>query len=68
VTDTGQVEAAAEKVERELGPIDVWVNNAMVTVFAPFHELAPEEVRGYASDLSGHGLWNHFGAQAHARS
>jgi NAD(P)-dependent dehydrogenase (short-subunit alcohol dehydrogenase family) len=35
---------AAERVERELGPIDVWVLNAMVTVFAPCLELAPEEV------------------------
>ena len=35
VADHDQVEAAAEAVERELGPIDVWVNNAMVSVFAP---------------------------------
>jgi NADP-dependent 3-hydroxy acid dehydrogenase YdfG len=37
-TDVGQaeqVEAAAVAVERELGPIDVWVNNAMVSVFSP---------------------------------
>ena len=45
MTDAGPVEAAAEKVERQLGPIDVGVHNAMVTVFAPFHELAPEEFR-----------------------
>ncbi len=38
-----QVEAAAEKVEREFGPIDIWVNDAMVTVFAPFLEITPEE-------------------------
>lgn len=36
VAHPDQVEAAAEKIERALGPIDVWVNNAMVTVFAPF--------------------------------
>ena len=30
-----EVEAAAERVERELGPIDIWVNNAMVSVFSP---------------------------------
>src|SRR5579863_2399405 len=40
-----QVEAAAEQIERELGPIDVWVNNAMATVFAPFLEVSPEEYR-----------------------
>jgi NAD(P)-dependent dehydrogenase (short-subunit alcohol dehydrogenase family) len=38
-----QVDAAAQTVERELGPIDVWVNNAMTTVFAPFAEIEPEE-------------------------
>src|SRR5215467_12646244 len=45
VSDAGAVEAAAERVERELGPIDVWVNNAMVSVFSPIAELTPEEVR-----------------------
>lgn len=37
------VEAAAEQIESELGPIDVWVNNAMVTVFAPVARIAPAE-------------------------
>jgi NAD(P)-dependent dehydrogenase (short-subunit alcohol dehydrogenase family) len=45
VADADQVEAAAERAERELGPIDVWVNDAMTTVFAPFKELAPDEYR-----------------------
>jgi NAD(P)-dependent dehydrogenase (short-subunit alcohol dehydrogenase family) len=40
-----QVEAAAERVERELGPIDVWVNNAMVSVFSPVKDTAPEEFK-----------------------
>jgi NAD(P)-dependent dehydrogenase (short-subunit alcohol dehydrogenase family) len=35
VADAEAVEAAAERVEAELGPIDVWVNVAMATVFAP---------------------------------
>jgi NAD(P)-dependent dehydrogenase (short-subunit alcohol dehydrogenase family) len=43
VADPRAVEAAADKVEEELGPIDVWVNNAMVTVFAPVARLTPEE-------------------------
>ncbi len=38
-----QVEAAAERVEDELGPIDVWVNNAMATVFSPVLDIPPEE-------------------------
>jgi NAD(P)-dependent dehydrogenase (short-subunit alcohol dehydrogenase family) len=45
VADPDQVEAAAERVEAELGPIDVWVNDAMVTVFGPVHALTPAEVR-----------------------
>jgi NAD(P)-dependent dehydrogenase (short-subunit alcohol dehydrogenase family) len=39
------IEAAAERVERELGPIDIWVNNAMVSVFSPVKELQPDEIR-----------------------
>jgi NAD(P)-dependent dehydrogenase (short-subunit alcohol dehydrogenase family) len=43
------VEAAAEQVESKLGPIDVWVNVAMATVFAPVSKLTPSEVaRGTA--------------------
>lgn len=45
VADAAQVEAAAEQVERELGPIDVWVNNAMATVFAPLKDITPEEFK-----------------------
>ncbi|GAB3407795.1 SDR family oxidoreductase [Flindersiella endophytica] len=45
VSDPEAVDAAAERVERELGPIDVWVNNAFATVFAPFTEIEPAEFR-----------------------
>jgi NAD(P)-dependent dehydrogenase (short-subunit alcohol dehydrogenase family) len=45
VADPGQVEAAAERVERELGPIDIWVNDAMTSVFAPIKETTAEEFR-----------------------
>jgi NAD(P)-dependent dehydrogenase (short-subunit alcohol dehydrogenase family) len=45
VSDPDAVEEAAREVERGLGPIDVWVNNAMVSVFAPFDQVAPEEFR-----------------------
>jgi short-subunit dehydrogenase len=45
VSHFDQVEAAAEQVERELGPIDVWINNAMVSMYSPFLEMAPEEFR-----------------------
>lgn len=45
VSDAGAVEAAAERVERELGPIDVWVNNAMVSVYSPVVEMPAGEFR-----------------------
>jgi len=45
VTQPEAVDAAAERIERELGPIDVWVNDAMATVFAPFAEVEPAEYR-----------------------
>jgi len=45
VADAGAVEGAAERVERELGPIDIWINDAMVSVFAPVIETTPEEFR-----------------------
>ena len=38
-----EVEAAADRVEREWGPIDVWVNNAMATIFCGFLDMTPEE-------------------------
>jgi short-subunit dehydrogenase len=44
VANAAAVEAAADRTERELGPIDVWVNVAMATVFAPVAKLTPEEV------------------------
>lgn len=45
VADATAVEAAAEHTENILGPIDVWVNNAMNSVFAPFKEITAEEFK-----------------------
>ena len=45
VAHAEQVEAAAERVERELGAIDVWVNNAMVSVFSPVKDLQADELK-----------------------
>jgi NAD(P)-dependent dehydrogenase (short-subunit alcohol dehydrogenase family) len=45
VADADAVEAAAERVERELGRIDVWVNNAMESVFSPISEMRADEYR-----------------------
>src|SRR5579883_2790528 len=45
VADAGAVREAADRAARELGGIDIWVNCAMATVFAPFDEMTPEEYR-----------------------
>ncbi len=45
VADADAVEAAAAKTEQQLGPIDVWVNNAMNSVFSPVKEMQPEEYK-----------------------
>lgn len=45
VADAAQVEGAAAAVEEAFGPIDVWVNNAMTSVFSPVKEMQPDEFR-----------------------
>lgn len=45
VADANALALAAQRFEAELGPIDVWVNSAMVTVFAAIEQLTPEEIR-----------------------
>jgi NAD(P)-dependent dehydrogenase (short-subunit alcohol dehydrogenase family) len=45
VADAAAVEAAAARAEAELGPIDVWVNDAMLSVFTPVAQLEPDELR-----------------------
>jgi NAD(P)-dependent dehydrogenase (short-subunit alcohol dehydrogenase family) len=45
VADAEAMSAAADLIERELGPIDVWVNNAMVSVFSPVKEMTAQEYR-----------------------
>jgi NAD(P)-dependent dehydrogenase (short-subunit alcohol dehydrogenase family) len=45
VADANAVEAAAEKVEKDLGPIDIWINDAMTSVFSPIKEMTAEEFK-----------------------
>ena len=40
-----EVDEAAQRIESELGPVDVWINVAFTSVFAPFAEIEPEEFR-----------------------
>jgi NAD(P)-dependent dehydrogenase (short-subunit alcohol dehydrogenase family) len=62
-----QVFAAADLVEQELGPIDVWVNCAMTTVFGRVQDLAPEEYRR-VTDVCYHGyVWGTQAALAKMR-
>jgi NADP-dependent 3-hydroxy acid dehydrogenase YdfG len=45
VADASAIEKAANTVEQEFGPIDIWVNNAMASVFSPVKEMKPEEYK-----------------------
>lgn len=45
VADHDQVEAAARQVEKKLGPIDIWINNAMASVFSPISQMTPQEFK-----------------------
>ena len=45
VSEYAQIESATEKAEQEFGPIDVWVNVAFTSVFAPFDQIAPDEFK-----------------------
>ena len=44
-SDHDAVDQAASEVEKTLGPIDIWVNNAMLSVFSPIMEMQPDEYR-----------------------
>src|SRR5204863_7548418 len=57
VADPDQVEAAAQATESELGPIDIWINDAMATIYAEFLDVEPDEYRR-ATDVTYHGtVW-----------
>jgi hypothetical protein len=45
VADSATTEEAASRTEDAFGPIDIWVNDAMTTVFSPFHELSADDFR-----------------------
>ncbi|MFL5960694.1 MAG: SDR family oxidoreductase [Gaiellaceae bacterium] len=57
VADADQVEAAAQATEDELGPIDIWINDAMATIYAEFLDIEPDEYRR-ATEVTYHGtVW-----------
>jgi NAD(P)-dependent dehydrogenase (short-subunit alcohol dehydrogenase family) len=45
VSDASQVEAAAAAVEEAFGPLDIWINDAMATIYSPFTEISPEDYK-----------------------
>lgn len=55
VSDADAVEKAASDIERNFGPIDVWINNAMVSVFEPVHKIAPEDFHR-VTEVTYHGV------------
>lgn len=64
VADAQAMRAAADEIERELGPVDIWVNNAMTTVFGRVVQISPEEYRR-VTDVTYHGVvWGTMAALA----
>src|SRR5437763_10706837 len=55
VADADQVEAAADATEEKLGPIDIWINDAMATIYAEFLDVEPDEYRR-ATEVTYHGM------------
>jgi len=45
VSDADAVERAASQIEQELGPIDIWINNAMVSVFSPVKDMEASDYK-----------------------
>ncbi|WP_435406030.1 SDR family oxidoreductase [Mycolicibacterium rhodesiae] len=45
VSDYHQVDLAADAIETQLGPVDIWINVAFASVFAPFHQIEPDEFK-----------------------
>ncbi|MBW3660525.1 MAG: SDR family oxidoreductase [Gemmatimonadetes bacterium] len=62
VSDAEAVDAAAWLVEEELGPIDVWINNAMATVFSPSWDMEPDEFRRATEVTYLGGVWGTLAA------
>jgi len=62
VSDHGAVDQAAATVEEQFGPIDIWINNAMLSVFSPIMEMEPDEYRR-VTDVTYHGyVWGTLAA------
>ena len=67
VADAEQVNAAAARVEQEWGPINVWVNNAMATLYAPCEQIAPEDFRRATEVTYLGAVWGTLAALRHMK-
>ena len=67
VADHDAVAAAAQRVEDELGPVEVWVNNAMTTVFGAVADVTPEEFERATRVTYLGQVWGTMAALAHMR-
>jgi NAD(P)-dependent dehydrogenase (short-subunit alcohol dehydrogenase family) len=67
VADAEAVDEAAERVEAVLGPIDIWVNNAMVTMLAPIDRVTPEEYRRVTEVTYLGAVWGTMAALRHMK-
>jgi short-subunit dehydrogenase len=57
VADPDAVEDAAKQIEQDLGPIDIWINNAAVGVFGRINDMTPKEIQR-VTDVNYHGaVW-----------
>jgi NAD(P)-dependent dehydrogenase (short-subunit alcohol dehydrogenase family) len=68
VADADGLAAAALRVESELGPIDVWINNAMTTVFAKFDDMTPAEFRRVTEVTYLGSVWGTRAALTHMKA
>jgi hypothetical protein len=68
VSNYDEIDEGAKKVEHQLGDIDVWINVAFSTVFAPSHQIAPEEYRPVTHVTYLFRVRHHGGAASHATS
>lgn len=65
VADPEQVEVAADRIETALGPIDVWINNAMTTIFARVSDIRPREFRRVVDVALNGAVWGTMAALRH---